>query len=269
MTAKGNCMSHQRMKQHLFYTFLAIFVATAAIALLGITGALAIPDFYLKSLTAALLIELVGAVIVMYKKVDFFAPDDPPHRQTTEHQEPALQSQTPVTPAPTASLPVIAAHVTQNLATTGPKEPVHATNFLSQFNDFESALSVSRKIPIGFENHLDSLRSFVNYLRDCESELPALEADKNIIFNRFVGIQIDWKATLSSIKKIDENNVYIFAIDDVWVLESGQIDVSKNPEVRLLRKGARIRIRGAISKLDYLDVVTLSNSTIELCPNDE
>jgi hypothetical protein len=58
----------------LFYTFLGIFVATAAVTLLGITGAVAIEDFYLKGLFGALLLELVGAVIGLYKAAPFFQP---------------------------------------------------------------------------------------------------------------------------------------------------------------------------------------------------
>lgn len=60
------------MKKHLFYTFLGIFVATAIVTLLGITKVLIIDDKYLMPLVTALLIELVGAVVAMYKGTNFF-----------------------------------------------------------------------------------------------------------------------------------------------------------------------------------------------------
>jgi len=70
----SNSRSQDNMKSALFYTFLAIFVATAAVTLLGITGVVAIDDFYLKGLFGALLLELVGAVIGLYKATPFFQP---------------------------------------------------------------------------------------------------------------------------------------------------------------------------------------------------
>jgi hypothetical protein len=60
------------MKQHLFYTFLGIFIATAVVTLLGITKVISIDDKYLTPLFSALLIELIGAVIAMYRGVNFF-----------------------------------------------------------------------------------------------------------------------------------------------------------------------------------------------------
>lgn len=60
------------MKNHFFYAFLIIFLATAIITLLGISEVIHIQEFYLKGLFGALLIELVGVVIGLYKKTDFF-----------------------------------------------------------------------------------------------------------------------------------------------------------------------------------------------------
>jgi len=60
------------MQRHLFYIFMAVFVATAAVTLLGITNAVTVDDFYLKGLFGALLIELVGCVIALFRRTDFF-----------------------------------------------------------------------------------------------------------------------------------------------------------------------------------------------------
>lgn len=62
------------MKKHLFYTFLSIFVVTALITLLGIIQAIQIDEFYLKGLFGTLILELMGALIGLFKGTDFF-PD--------------------------------------------------------------------------------------------------------------------------------------------------------------------------------------------------
>ena len=61
------------MKTHLFYTFLAIFAATSAVTLLGVTNVIAIHEGYLTALVSAFLIELAGAVIAIFKSANFFA----------------------------------------------------------------------------------------------------------------------------------------------------------------------------------------------------
>ncbi len=60
------------MKKHLFYTFLVIFALTALITLLGISGALDIKDQHLNKLLYALILEVIGCVIVLFKKANFF-----------------------------------------------------------------------------------------------------------------------------------------------------------------------------------------------------
>jgi hypothetical protein len=60
------------MRESLFYTFLAIFAATAWVTLLGVTQRIRIERRYLNVLFTALLIELAGAVIGLFKTTDFF-----------------------------------------------------------------------------------------------------------------------------------------------------------------------------------------------------
>ena len=57
----------------LFYTFIAIFVATALVTLLGVGGAIDIPNSQLTILLTAFLVELAGAVIALFARTDFFA----------------------------------------------------------------------------------------------------------------------------------------------------------------------------------------------------
>jgi hypothetical protein len=63
------------MKTHLFYSFLAIYLITAALALIGITGILSIRDGYLAPLMSAFLIESAGAVVAVFRRADFFSPE--------------------------------------------------------------------------------------------------------------------------------------------------------------------------------------------------
>lgn len=56
----------------LYYSVIAIFVATAAVTLLGVIGVLTIPEGYLDVLFTALIIELVAAVIGLFQATDWF-----------------------------------------------------------------------------------------------------------------------------------------------------------------------------------------------------
>lgn len=56
----------------LFYTFLAIFAATALVTLLGLVGTLSIPPTQLTVLVGAFFVELAGAVIALFRRTDFF-----------------------------------------------------------------------------------------------------------------------------------------------------------------------------------------------------
>lgn len=56
----------------LFYSVIGIFVATATITILGVAGIISIDDKYLTPLFTALLIELVAAVIGLFKATDWF-----------------------------------------------------------------------------------------------------------------------------------------------------------------------------------------------------
>ena len=57
----------------LFYTFITIFIATAAVTLLGVVGVISIPEPQLSVLVGALLVELAAAVVALYRRTDFFA----------------------------------------------------------------------------------------------------------------------------------------------------------------------------------------------------
>ena len=68
-------MKPQAYKTILFIVFILVFVFTAAITLLGILGVIQIEKTYLNTLFAALIVELIGAVMALYRSADFFKAD--------------------------------------------------------------------------------------------------------------------------------------------------------------------------------------------------
>ncbi len=75
----GHCATMDFYKNTLFIVFVAIFVISAIITLLGITGVLKIERRYLNTLFTSLIIGLVGAVISMFNGIswDSNKKDDP------------------------------------------------------------------------------------------------------------------------------------------------------------------------------------------------
>src|ERR1035441_5597782 len=61
------------MKKALFVTLLCIFVATATLTLMGISGQATIRDRYLVPLFTSLILEIVGVVIGFVKQPDFLS----------------------------------------------------------------------------------------------------------------------------------------------------------------------------------------------------
>jgi hypothetical protein len=65
-------MNPQGFRTVLFLTFILIFLLTAAVTLLALTGVIVIPEAYLKPLFSTLVVETVGAVVMLFKTADFF-----------------------------------------------------------------------------------------------------------------------------------------------------------------------------------------------------
>ena len=59
------------MREALFYSFLAVFIATAVITLLGVMGRVRISPGYLKALFSSLILELVVSVLYLFQTTDF------------------------------------------------------------------------------------------------------------------------------------------------------------------------------------------------------
>lgn len=65
-----------KKKDILFYTFLCIFILTAAITILGVIEVISIKSGYLNTLFTILVVELISAVIALFKKANFFVDDE-------------------------------------------------------------------------------------------------------------------------------------------------------------------------------------------------
>ena len=87
------------MKKALFYTFLVLFMVTFLATILGITKALLIDECYLKPLFAALLLELVGGVIGLYKTTKFFTPEHDTQTESEEGRRRQAAGESPKSPA--------------------------------------------------------------------------------------------------------------------------------------------------------------------------
>jgi len=79
-------MNPQGFKTILFLTFILLFLLTAAVTLLALTGVIVIPEAYLKPLFTTLVIETVGAVIMLFKSADFFDHSSSPTILFSERQ---------------------------------------------------------------------------------------------------------------------------------------------------------------------------------------
>ena len=59
------------MLNALFWSFMAVFLATALVTLCGVVKIAKVDDYYLKILVLSLLIEVVGAMILLFQKTDW------------------------------------------------------------------------------------------------------------------------------------------------------------------------------------------------------
>lgn len=60
----------------LYYTFIIIFIVTAALTLLGVVGVLHIEGAYLNALVGVFILESGSAVIALFKRTNFFETRD-------------------------------------------------------------------------------------------------------------------------------------------------------------------------------------------------
>jgi hypothetical protein len=69
-------VSPSAVRTTLFVTFVAIFLATAVLTLLGITGVLEIREGYLNALFTSLILEIVAAVLALFRSLSFLGAGD-------------------------------------------------------------------------------------------------------------------------------------------------------------------------------------------------
>jgi len=72
------------MKKAFFYSFLAIFVLTSGVTLLGVTNVVAIKEGYLNALFGSLILELITAMIALFRATRFF--EDSLYRNVMDYE---------------------------------------------------------------------------------------------------------------------------------------------------------------------------------------
>jgi hypothetical protein len=60
------------LKDIFFLTFLAVYAATAVVALLGLVQKIKIKDFYLRILVSCLIVDTAGSVIALWRATNFW-----------------------------------------------------------------------------------------------------------------------------------------------------------------------------------------------------
>lgn len=238
------------MKAHLFYTFLLIFIATAIITLLGITKVIFIEEFYLHGLFVSLIIELVGAVIGISKKADFFGESG--KLEVTVQEAPHLKIEKKVLVGNTE----IPAHIH--------KEPVLVEKGSELTN---KQISIVTTPP--FMSFLNTPTELENHIQDTEQSMPLFDIDKKQIASKYIGNTVSWDLNVYSLEKIDNENVEVIAQEEgriLTVISSGAIRVEEHPELRFLKKGHKIKMIGIISNIELPFRICLNNSKIHYIP---
>ena len=233
------------MKAHLFYTILFLFIITAIVTILGITKVIIIDEFYLKGLFASLLLELVGAVIGLYQKADFFE-DGSSKKNSMENEEIKIYSVNKndnEVLVPSFNEKIVLERNSMDLIEVNPK----AINHLSSLTEF-----------------LETPKKFREHINEEEMKFPLFEVDKKKIMSRYNGVQVTWDLIVSQLKKIDDENIEVVADAEGTIVSvySGAIKVDENPELRFLKKGQKIKMIGVLSVIDFPMRIELKNTVV-------
>jgi hypothetical protein len=68
-------LTPKQMKAAMFTLFFILFAATSVITLLGVLDLIKVREGYLNALVASLLLELIAAMITLFKKTSFFGDE--------------------------------------------------------------------------------------------------------------------------------------------------------------------------------------------------
>jgi hypothetical protein len=140
----------QRQKVQLFYTFLFVYVATFLLTFLGVLDVVKIREGYLTALVSAVLIESVGAVVLLFKQADFFKPlplDTPPPQKLLPSDPPSVDHHKKETRRPEIEERILVYVNGRQRAQPGNFSldmKVNATLALHHFEELESAGLIKR-----------------------------------------------------------------------------------------------------------------------------
>lgn len=231
-----------KMKRHLFYTFLLIFIATSVITLLGIVDVVEIKDEYLSKLIVAFLIELSGGVVFVYKQADFFGNMNNGSGRPLEISRPL-------------SSPPISSEVVRHEMK---KEIAVETNMRTETLN-------SNVAPDDGQSIFKSFEAFVKAIRNEEKQTPALEFQISKVSKRYQGVRISWVMQVASIEIKGENLASIrFIGDGVIASATGVFSIDKRPELKLLKNGDKCKISGTLDVFNDLFNVAIQFDDISL-----
>ena len=174
-------------KNILFYTFLIIFILTAIITLLGVLELIKIKPGYLNTLFTVLIIELVAAVIALFRKTDFFTDDIPPGIN-----KPHAQSQRPH-------------NSTNEMPVASPKCDLTAAEFFHTFHDLEDRFHEQEEFTNRLHGHRICWSGIVNSVSTNANDVCIqLRSSEGMIYNIFhVTIPMELRTKAYALRKGD------------------------------------------------------------------
>jgi hypothetical protein len=90
---------------------------------------------------------------------------------------------------------------------------------------------------------------------------------RNDIEQYFVGLTVDWKTTLCTVEKADDNNLRVYlSIFDIDHLSHGMcvcnVSLAKYPELKILHKDHPIRVVGKIAQFQGADIAYIEEAAL-------
>lgn len=236
------------MKAHLFYSLLAIFIVTSVVTLLGITKVILIDDGYLKVLTGAFLIELSGAIITLFKGVDFFSQEDA--RSTSNDNVTMVHAKA----SKVDSSDFVSSEPKRIEVDDRKVLPLNDTVDVSAGGEFMQSL-------------LESPQKICDYVKEVEASSPSLDGgNRKDICRKFLGCKVSWELKLNSIDKTSETDIQVTGNCKIGMgmVYSGPLKLSMYPECRFLKKNDLIVLEGEIKEIEFLMLFTLQNTKLKV-----
>ncbi len=177
-----------------------------------------------------------------------------------------------------ASVLAVSALFAKLLNRPAPEEPA---NLLKEerFNQSDSSTrnSINQKNQTQIEPSDQSLTSDISeylsspgeikkYITSEESKVPLVELDREKIYSRFYGANVDWELRVDRVDQIGHDRARVEASrkNEIAWANSGDMVLSENPDIKLLAKGTVIRMIGTIASIQSKDIIVLKNSAISI-----